>query len=81
MKHINNYIIEKLRIDKDSKLHSGETTTIIDRIYMLRGSDDEVIDIIVDDFVQKCVVLVDSYKHPNSVLNSVKTYEYKIWNQ
>lgn len=76
MKHINNYIIEKLRIDKDSKLHSGETTTIIDRIYMLRGSDDEVIDIIINDFVQKCVVLIDSYKYPNSVLNSVKTYEY-----
>lgn len=76
MKHINNYIIEKLRIDKDSKLHSGETTTIIDRIYILRCSDDEVIDIIIDDFVQKCVVLVDSYKHPSSVLNSVKTYEY-----
>lgn len=76
MKHLNNYIIEKLRINKDSKFHSGKTTTIIDRIYMIRGSDDEVINIIIDDFVQKCVVLVDVYKNPNSVLNSVKTYEY-----
>lgn len=52
MKHLNNYIIEKLRIDKDSKFYSGKTTTIIDRIYMIRGSDDEVINIIIDDFIQ-----------------------------
>ena len=76
MKHLNNYIIEKLRIDKDSKFYSRKPTTIIDRIYIIRGSDDEVINIIIDDFVQKYVVLVDVYKNPNSVLNSVKTYEY-----
>ena len=75
MKKLNNYITEKLKINKDSKLHSGETITIIDRIYMLRGSDDEVIDIIIDDFVQKCIELAEQYVHPKNVLNSVKTYK------
>ena len=76
MKQINNFILEKLKINKESAIINNGNNMIIDRIFTFKSADNEIIEIILDDFIQKCIFLIDNYKDPINKLNSTKTYDY-----
>lgn len=74
MKQIDNFIIEKLKINKDSKV-KGDTVNIVDRIFHYSTVDDKkIIDYILEDFVGKCIELIE--RNPGMKFNSTKTYVF-----
>ncbi len=76
MKEINNFIIEKLKLSKDSKVEpSGNRKCInlIQRVFTYKTKNkEEIINYILENFAKKCSLLLrrSSYK-----LNSTKTYD------
>ena len=73
MKGINNYIFEKLKINKDSKpVDYSNNIKIVDRIFAYQTARKElIIDYILQNFAEKCAYLLRD--NPN--LNSLETYD------
>ena len=73
MKEIDNYIIEKLKINKDSKpVDYNNNIKIVDRIFAYQTARKElIIDYILQNFAEKCAYLLRD--NPN--LNSLETYD------
>lgn len=72
MKEIDNYIVEKLKINKDSKpIDYNNNKKIVDKIFCYFTNRKElIIDYILHNFAEKCAYLLRD--NPN--LNSLETY-------
>ena len=77
MKEINNFIIEKLKLSKDSKVEpSGNRKYInlIQRVFTYKTKNkDEIINYILENFAEKCSLTFR--RSPHNKLNSTKTYD------
>ena len=77
MKKFNQYIIEKLRVNKDSKVDNKEKSVkIINRLYTYLTSDNKkIINYMLTNFVEACLELANTVKNPAEVFNSPETYD------
>lgn len=76
MKEINNFIIEKLKLSKDSKVEpSGNRkyVNLIQRVFTYKTKNkEEIINYILENFAEKCSL---SLRRSPYKLNSTKTYD------
>jgi hypothetical protein len=76
MKEINNFIIEKLKLNKDSKVEPSkhrEYVDLVQRVYAYKTKDKEtLIDYILVSFAEKCSLLIRRSPHK---LDSTATYD------
>lgn len=76
MKEINNFIIEKLKLSKDSKIEPSQDhkyINLIQRVFTYKTKNkEEIINYILENFAEKCSLL---FRRSMSKLNSTKTYD------
>lgn len=76
MKEINNFIIEKLKLSKDSKIEPSENRkyiNLIQRVFNYKTKNkEEIINYILENFAEKCSISLRRSPHK---LNSTKTYD------
>ena len=76
MKQINNFIIEKLKISKDSKVEPSKNRkyiSLVQKIFTYKTKNKkDITNYILEDFAQKCSLIFRTSTH---ILNSTKTYD------
>ena len=76
MKEINNFIIEKLKLNKDSKAEPSESRKLIELVQRLftykTKNEKEITNYILENFAEKCDIL---FRRSTHKLDSTATYD------